>query len=244
MDTCLYQFAVSHYCEKVRWALDFKDVSYRVRNLLPGRHINTMRNLAPETSVPVLLMAGKVIQGSDRIIDYLDQQVTNKPLIPQDPMLLAQVTQWERFAADKIADPLRCFFYHYLLDDPKTLIQLFSKGGPWYGPIWLRLAYRTLNQRLRAVYQINPRTAQVAMHVVDKAIKQLEVQLATRPFLVGDSFSRADLSVAALLSPLVMPERGYVKPGTLQSTPLLDYRKAHINSPVFRWVNNLYNNYR
>lgn len=244
MDTCLYQFSLSHYCEKARWALDYKCIPYQVKNLLPGRHIKIVQALAPKTTVPVLRIHGEVIQGSDQIIDYLDRQIPNKSLAQREPALQSEVAEWERFAAEKIADPLRCIIYHYLLEEPKTLIPLLSEGGPWYGSIWLHMGYNTLRRRMRAAYQINPRTAQVAMHVVDKAIKQLEVRLATRPFLVGDEFSRADLSVAALISPLVMPERGFLKPESLTPAALRDYRMAHIHSPIFRWVNTLYNNYR
>lgn len=244
METCLYQFSVSHYCEKARWALDYKGISYRVRNLLPGRHIKPVRAIAPDSSVPVLQIQDQIIQGSDQIIDYLDRHFPDKPLTPQEPELCAQVMRWEQFAADKLADPLRCIFYHYLLQEPKVLLPILASGGPWYGPLWLRLGYARMNAIMRKTYQINSRTAQVAMHVVDKAIKHLENHLATHALLAGERFTRADLSVAALLSPLVLPERGYLKPEVLGHGALLDYRKAHVNSPVFRWVNTLYNNYR
>jgi glutathione S-transferase len=34
----LYQFQFSHFCEKARWALDYKDLPYTCKNLLPGLH--------------------------------------------------------------------------------------------------------------------------------------------------------------------------------------------------------------
>ncbi|MBI1422509.1 MAG: glutathione S-transferase [Gammaproteobacteria bacterium] len=244
MPTLLYQFPVSHYCEKARWALDYKGVPFKTQTLLPGPHIKKIKSIAADSSVPVLRMQNTIIQGSDQIIDYLDATVSEKPLTPQDSKLREQAADWERFAADKIADPLRCFYYHYLLDEPKTLIPLFCEDGPWYGNLLMRLIFKRLGRRMRAVAKINPRTAGVAMHVVDKALTTLEKQLQTQPFLVGDRFSRADLSVCALLSPLVLPERGYMKARSLTATALQDYRKAHISSPVFRWVNTIYNTYR
>ena len=42
----LYQFPLSHFCEKARWALDYKSIAYRPVNLLPGFH--TMRALTAE----------------------------------------------------------------------------------------------------------------------------------------------------------------------------------------------------
>ena len=41
----LYQFAISHYCEKIRWALDYKGLNYETVNLLPGQHVKTIRKL-------------------------------------------------------------------------------------------------------------------------------------------------------------------------------------------------------
>lgn len=244
MDTRLYQFPVSHYCEKARWALDYKGIPYQAQTLLPGLHFKKLKPIAADSTVPVLLINGDVIQGSDQIIDHLDKLFSDKTLTPHDPMLQAQVADWEKFAAEKIADPLRCFYYYYLLDQPKTLIPLFSEGGPWYGKYLLGMTFRQIKQRMQAGYHLNQQSAQMAMRVVDKAIARLEQHLETHPFLVGDSFTRADLSVCALLSPLVVPERGYLKLSSLTAQPLRDYRMARINSPVFRWVNTIYNTYR
>ncbi len=244
MDTRLYQFPVSHYCEKARWALDYKGVPYKAQTLLPGLHFKKLKAIAPDTTVPVLLIGNDVIQGSERIIDHLDKLFPDKSLTPADPEQQQQVTEWETFAATKIADPLRCFYYYYLLDQPKTLIPLFSEGGPWYGKYFLGITYKQIKQRMQVGYQLNQRNAQVAMRVVDKAIGRLEAHLETHPFLVGDSFTRADLSVCALLSPLVIPERGYLKLRALSVQALIDYRMARIKSPAFRWVNTIYNTYR
>ncbi|MCP3675846.1 MAG: glutathione S-transferase family protein, partial [Gammaproteobacteria bacterium] len=42
----LYQFPISHYCEKIRWSLDYKNLDYKIINLLPGLHIKTTKKLA------------------------------------------------------------------------------------------------------------------------------------------------------------------------------------------------------
>ena len=82
----LYQFAISHYCEKIRWALDYKGLNYETVNLLPGQHVKTIRKLTGEaSSVPVLDHDGHVVQGSAAILDYLDQTFPEHPLTPADP---------------------------------------------------------------------------------------------------------------------------------------------------------------
>ncbi|HKX12345.1 MAG TPA: glutathione S-transferase N-terminal domain-containing protein, partial [bacterium] len=44
-ETILYQFPISHYCEKARWALAFKEIPYRIVNLAPGLHFRRTRNM-------------------------------------------------------------------------------------------------------------------------------------------------------------------------------------------------------
>lgn len=75
----LYQFPLSHYCEKVRWALDYKRIPYKIKNLLPGPHLLTIKKIAPKTTVPVIVDAGQVVQDSTQIISYLDAREPIKP---------------------------------------------------------------------------------------------------------------------------------------------------------------------
>ena len=70
----LYQFAGSHYCEKARWALDFKGVGYQARNLVPGFHMRTARRIATATMLPILvdderLWGATVDHGRDTFAD-------------------------------------------------------------------------------------------------------------------------------------------------------------------------------
>ena len=63
----LYQFAISHYCEKIRWALDYKGLNHVTVSLLPGQHVKTVRKLTGKaSSVPVLDHDGQIVQGSAR----------------------------------------------------------------------------------------------------------------------------------------------------------------------------------
>lgn len=48
----LYQFTFSHYCEKARWALEYKGIAYQPVNLLPGSHLRTMQKLTPKERPP------------------------------------------------------------------------------------------------------------------------------------------------------------------------------------------------
>ena len=83
MAIVLHQFPISHYCEKVRWALDYKGVDYRLKNHLPGLHLKKMKAVAPFSSVPVLEHDGHYVHDSAAIISYLDTQFPARSLTPQ-----------------------------------------------------------------------------------------------------------------------------------------------------------------
>ena len=89
----LYQFPISHYCEKVRWALDYKGLDYTSKNLLPGIHLIVIKKIAQRSSVPVLVDGEKIIQNSADIIDHLDRSYPGKPLTPADAALEQEASE-------------------------------------------------------------------------------------------------------------------------------------------------------
>ena len=60
----LYQFQFSHFCEKARWALDFKGLPYACKNLITGPHRKVASNLAPRSCLPILVDGGVVVYDS------------------------------------------------------------------------------------------------------------------------------------------------------------------------------------
>src|SRR5271166_2381107 len=93
----LYQFQFSHYCEKARWALDFKGIRYEHQNLLPGLHVRVARKLAPKSCLPILVDGGSIVQDSSAIISFLDQRYPDHPLTPQNPVETKQALEWEKY---------------------------------------------------------------------------------------------------------------------------------------------------
>lgn len=72
MSRKLYQFSISHYCEKTRWNLDAKGLDYEIVELLPLWHRIILWRIGGGTTVPVLQDGDKVIADSTRIANYLD----------------------------------------------------------------------------------------------------------------------------------------------------------------------------
>jgi glutathione S-transferase len=208
MSRVLLQFPISHYCEKVRWAMDYKGLDYKLKNLLPGLHLRTTKKMAPKSYVPILIDQGVQVQNSHVILTYLDEKYPDKSLSPKDPELLEKTLEWEKYCDVEIGVHVRRFGYHYLLAEPKTVIPFFTQGGPWWGPLFFKLFFFKLEPIMRKVMAIDEAGANKSEVKIQQAIDKLYEVYKDKMFLVGDEFTRADLSAAALLAPLMMPQ-GY-----------------------------------
>lgn len=238
----LYQFPISHYCEKVRWALSFKKLPYKVKNLLPGPHTHTTKKLAPDTAVPILVHDEKIVQNSSDIISYLDATFPQHGLTPVEPDLRNEALEWEQYLDKEIGIHIRRFLYHTMLQHPSMLIPFFTHDGPWYGPLMYRLIFPALRRRMRELLNIKASTAQASRNRVEKAIERLNAHLRGRDYIVGDRFTRADLTAASLLAPLCRPRKYGLDwprpfPAAIESMIESNYDKT-------RWVEGLYRRYR
>ncbi len=84
MDTpLLWHIPLSHYNEKVRWALDYKGVAHRRRVLGPDYLIRAWRATG-QGKLPILRLDSQAIADSTRIIAALEDRYPNQPLYPQD----------------------------------------------------------------------------------------------------------------------------------------------------------------
>ncbi len=202
-----YQFPISHFCEKIRWTLDFKKLDYEVKNLLPGLHVLKTKKLSPETSVPILTHDGKAIQGSSEIISYLDKMFPERILTPQELKMKDEALKWEEYLDREIGINIRLCCYHILLEYPAIVIPFFTHNAPWYGKPFLTLIFPKLKVRMIQRMKLNDVSAKKAKEGLRIAIDRLYSHYQKHDFLAGNQFSRADLTAASLLAPLCMPEK-------------------------------------
>lgn len=238
----LYQFPISHYCEKIRWALDYKKVDYQVVNMLPGLHAKKAKRLAVTAEVPILVHDDKVIQNSSDIITYIDETFNGPSLTPENKEQRDSSLEWESFVDQELGPFLRVYFYHTLLDYPDLIISFFSHKGPWYGKIFLRFIFPRMRVAMKRMMKINNKSAAEAKERVEKAIDVLNKQLSRQPFLAGNEFSRADLAAAALLGPVIKSEKyGLPWPATLPEPLQTTVNEWNASIP---WAHKLYEDYR
>lgn len=243
----LYIFAISHYCEKARWALDYLEIDYALRHLPPGVHISIVRKLgATQTALPILVANSEVIEGSSSIIDWADARATSggKRLTPiEDSDTCREI---EKRLDDVLGVHLRRYYYsEALLVQPQAVRPIFSQGLSLPHRLLLRFTWREICKRMIAGMDLGTRQGLESRQIVVAELDWLDALLADgRRFLVGDRFSRADLTAASLLAPLARPDEHpsyqhlQIPPGV--AADLDSWRKR----PSANWVLDIYDQFR
>jgi glutathione S-transferase len=240
----LLEFPHSHYCEKARWALDYKRVPFAPVAIMPGLHMLTVRRYAPDTSVPVLLNRRQVVQGSGAIIDYLEQHYPEPSLTPADAGERRACLDIERTMDDRLGENIRRVLYDRLLAYPDFIRHCFTHPMPRIKQWSFSLFYPILRQKIHQTYVISAARVGRARREFDAAMSELEKKLEAQHYLVGERFSRADLSVASMLSLLVMPPE---HPFPWQEIPDPQARRffdEYRDHPVYSWVGQMYREHR
>lgn len=240
----LLVFPHSHYCEKARWALDYKGVPFENVAILPGFHVVTVRKFAPKTSVPVLLAGDEVVQGSSEIIDYLDKRFPSRSLTPIDVSESAECWEIESSMDEKLGENIRRVLYHSLLDHSDFIRHCFTHSMAWPKKIIFSMFYPVLRRKIYTTYVISSSRVDQAKGDFEQAMNELEARLKGRQYLVADRFSRADLSVAAMLSLLVLPEEHPLPWGEIPHSEAREFCERYQHHPVADWVRQIYRNHR
>lgn len=238
----LYQFPISHYCEKVRWTLDYKGLDWTYKNFLPGPHISQAIKISGRSTVPILQHNKKIVRDSSKIISYLDETFPDKSLTPTEENLKNEALEWERYLDKEVGVHLRRYVYSFLLDHPSIVIPFFTHKGPWYGPMLMRIIFPMLRKKMISYLDINKQTANLSKEHLLQAIDKIANHLNGRKFLVGDQFTRADVTAAALLAPLIKP----AKYGLNWPQKLPEELEVFIESQnsKLQWVRDMYEQYR
>ncbi|MCI0652931.1 MAG: hypothetical protein L0Y39_00420 [Methylococcaceae bacterium] len=119
----------------------------------------------------------------------------------------------ESFLDETIATLLRSIAYNILLKDRKILISFWGLDGPFYSKAWLTLTVPYLARLIKQMYKTD--SVYIGDHKdrFNAEMDRLDRVCESKPFLVGNRFSRCDLTMAAILAPLNFPkEHPYPNP--------------------------------
>jgi glutathione S-transferase len=251
MSAVLWHIPVSHYNEKVRWALDLKGVAAERKAPPPGLHmaIALWLTRGRNKTFPVLELDDRAIGDSTAIIAALEERYPEAALYPAPDADRRRALALEDFFDEELGPHSRLLVFHELRRDSGPGMREFTAGI---------LPERLVgNERVVAVasrgaalftevrYRVaSEESAALARAKIIAAIDRLEAELEAGPgdYLVGNSFSVADLTAAALLTPVVDPPQGQALPDP--PAGLVEFRESLRERRAFTWVEEMFARHR
>ncbi len=240
----LYTFNISHFAEKARWTLDYEGIRYEERVLLPGPHQLVTRRIARRTHVPVLEHDGRYVQGSSAIIDYVADHLGGTRLTAIDPTERARAVEFEAKLDQAFGRGVQQVLYSALLNDRRTVIGLWSSGGPFWAPGFYAIAFPAVASAVRRMYKTGDvdGVAKAKQRFVT-TFDEFDAVLAKQAYLGGEKPNRADITLAALLAPVCrVPEHRVKWPAMPRE--LADFEASLRGRPTWNHVLRMYRDFR
>ncbi|MGH2988024.1 MAG: glutathione S-transferase family protein [Solirubrobacterales bacterium] len=241
----LWHLEISHYNEKVRWALDYKGVRHARRAVTPGLQEFRARRLRAGRTVPILQLHGRTIGDSTRNIEEIERRWPDPPLYPSDSEERRLALELEDYFDEDCGHDLRRVLFNDNLAEPEKFLGMFSGADhPRLG--LLKALSPVLAPVVKWRYEIRPERVAHSREVVGAALRKVEAEAGPRGYLVGDSFTVADLTAASILALIVVPpEFPYVKlhPDE-RAAQFREFRASLKDRLGFKWVEDMYARHR
>ena len=195
--------------------------------------------------MPILEINGHAIGDSTRIIEELEGRWPEPPLYPADPEERSRALELEDYFDEHCGHDLRRVLFNDNLAEPEAfLVMFYGADHPRMG--LLRVISPVFRQVVKWRFRIRPETVEESREKVRAAFDKVEADVGPSGYLVGESFSVADLTAASILAPIVMPpEFPYIKlhpdERAAQSRRFRDSLK---DRPGFKWVEDMYARHR
>lgn len=214
----LYQLHWSHFVEKVRWALDYKGLKWTAVDVDPftKREMRHLKCALPLESggkayvVPAISDAatGAALADSAKILDYLEQTYPTPALYPEDAGDCSEMTRWMLWLDSTVGLLARRLGYTQIaLEHPGILAGLFLPGKFGAGDLTTfkarvggTIIAGVLSRRFRFAFN----RADGVYEELERCLLMAAERLRGRHYLVGERFTAADLTLAALMRPAML----------------------------------------
>ncbi|MCY7367058.1 MAG: glutathione S-transferase [Chamaesiphon sp.] len=220
----LITIPVSHYVEKVRWALDYLQIPFQELPQMPPFHRGAVKKYGG-TTVPVLIGNSIVKTDSTDILRYLDTLAPGK-LYPTDPDVQELSTELETLFNLTLGVSTRRWGYSHVLTR-ELLYPRWTLGVPFWQKLLFPLIFPKIEPIIRENFKITATSAAKSYQEIIGVFDRVNQVLADgRKYLLGDRFSAIDITFAALAVPILQPSEQYTP-----STPL-DLLSAQMQADI------------
>ena len=154
------------------------------------------------------------------------------------------LSKYQDFFDEELGPHLRLLVLHHLVPSPRLLLGMFFPDIPRHTELVARAMFPVHRRRLIREFGIDEFSVGFAWGKVTAAGERFRAELQPNGHLVGDSFTVADLTVAALTAPAVGAEL-FPYPQPQRGHPLLGpLRDALSESGLLEWTQEIYARHR
>jgi glutathione S-transferase len=243
----LWQIDVSHYSEKARWALAWKEVEHRRHSPFPGAHMAVALWLTrgAHYTFPVLSIDGQRIGDSTAIVAALEERYPEPPLYPADIAQRRRALELEEFFDEELGPYVRQLAWYEFGNDRESFAELMEQTAPKpiarFGRPTAAYARAYTALRFRAD---DAAEAERARAKVLAGLDRLEAELGDDEYLVGDRFSVADLTASSLFYPLALPDEGPLNADSPSAKGFDAFRQPLEERRGIEWVKEMFRLHR
>lgn len=201
----LVTIPISHYCERARWALDYAGIDYLEQQHLQFFSWSAARRAGGSHQVPVLRVGSEVLADSGDIVQWASDRAS----CSLRPRTLAEECRGlEAELAEAYGDATRRVAYGWFFDNLDACLTYDFGAAPTWQSWLLCLGRPLVVPYARRHIRVDAKALQAARDCILRTMDAIAERLEDgRAFLLGERFSAADLTYAALSGPSVLPEQ-------------------------------------
>ncbi|AOA57944.1 glutathione S-transferase family protein [Acinetobacter larvae] len=238
----LYQFPLSHFCEKARWLLDFKQLEYVAHNLVPGVHRAFAQLKTRQNSLPILKDQQQWIADSSMIALYLDEKYPEHSFLRAQQDLRDQALETNQLANELGVHVRRWSLSQALAMNDSALEVMIGESG--YLRQFEKYSKPILKTMMSRSYQLSPQDAAASKAQMQSIIEQLNQQLVENHgrYLVSERLGLADIAVCSMLAPILEIETTPWERDSQvqQSDEFNEYKQQLLALPLGQYVQRIY----
>lgn len=203
----LISIAISHYVEKVRWALELGSIKWTEDGHLPGLHSFFTTDVTGDRSMTPCLVTrdgNAPITDSTAILQYLCSKDPKLAfLYPED--CKKEVLEWEDYFDQELGVPVRRYAYSHILRNKELAYKVLTADLPWIERVMTKSFLPELIKGLTKMIavQLDGDDAIIeSTKKIDSVLDKVAERLKEGEYICGNSFSAADLTFASLFYPV------------------------------------------
>jgi glutathione S-transferase len=186
---------VSPYVELARWTLERLGVPYTEDTHAPVFHLIAAYRHGGTGVVPVLDIGERTLIDARQVVEHYVPE-----LLPPE----ARPVFDECF--DVLGVAVRAWAYAYMLPRREATVKAWSNRAPKLEQRLVPILFPVLASAVRSNLKLHTGSVPEQRAIMDASLARLESHLANESgYLVGDTLTAADMALASLIAPAVLP---------------------------------------